>query len=507
MIRWNNSVVHAFVASAIIACPLMAQKQDMAAAAANKCSIATDKPDEVKTAMTDLTIAQIGGRPEDQRKKLALAVTQLTNNPSKYKSNQAGRDYVLAQTLVRWSSQFPESTTVNKGAIGYMSEKDQSVDLLATADTLLSSIDKSNPDCTSETASVRSEAMRPLAIHASALLNTDSLTQADAVVKRLSMIDSKSSISLYFQGMLAQRHKDIAGAAQLYDQGLKALSPDAVADSNLKAALELGDAQMTLLSSQSLTGEQKKTGMLKAADLYKRFLADFPNSPNASSAQSGLAAALTSSGDSSSVGQLWNGMLADPSKYTDAQLFDAGTQAFTANQLPVASKLMDAAQAVNPWLRPGLYNAANVYWKAGQWDKMLTTAKRLTSIDPDNPDEYQLLALAYQGKAKGNKDPKIVRAYNDSLNVAFAASEKVPVKVAFETFNGGGTAARTLTGTVENLGAAAKNVTLKVDFLDAKGAVINSQTTTVSLAPKEKKPFSVTGAGASIAAYKYDPIS
>jgi hypothetical protein len=60
---------------------------------------------------------------------------------------------------------------------------------------------------------------------------------------------------------------------------------------------------------------------------------------------------------------------------------------------------------------------------------------------------------------------------------------------------------------VENLGTAAKNVTLKFDFLDAKGAVVNSQTTTVSVAPKEKKAFTVTGTGASIAAYKYDPIT
>ena len=507
MIRWNNSVVHALIASAIVACPVMAQKQDKAAAAANKCSIATDKPDEVKTAMTDLTVAQIGGRPEDQRKKLALAVTQLTNSPSKYKSNQSGRDYVLAQTLVRWAQQFPESTTVNKGAIGFMSDKDQSVDLLATSDTLLASVEKANPDCSADVASVRSEAMRPLAIHASALLNTDSLPQADAVVKRLTMIDPKSSISLYFQGMLAQRKKDPAGAAQLYDQGLKVLPPDAAADSNLKAALELGDAQMTLLASQSLTGEQKKTGMLKAAGLYKQFIADFPNSPNAASAQSGLAAALTSSGDSTSVGQLWDGMLATPSKYTDAQLYDAGTQAFTANQLQTASKLMDAAQTLNPWLRPGLYNAANVYWKASQWDKMLSTAKRLVAIDPDNPDEFQLLALAYQGLAKGTKDPKLVRAYNDSLNIAFAASEKVPVHVTFEAFNGGGTPTRTLIGSAENLGAAAKNVTLKFDFLNAKGAVVNSQSTTLSLAPKEKKSFTVTGTGATIMAYKYDPIT
>lgn len=506
MIRWNSSMVHALIASAIAACPLMAQKQDKAAPA-SKCSISTDKPDEVKTAMTNLTVAQIGGRPEDQRKKLGQAITALTNNPSKYKSNEAGHDYVMAQTLVRWSQQFPESTTVNKGAIGYMSDKDQKVDLIATADSLLDQVEKTSPDCASETEYVRSEAMRPLALRASALLNTDSLAEAGAVVKRLTVIDSKSAISLYFQGMLAQRQKDPAAAAQLYDQGLKALTPDAVADSNLKAALELGDAQMTLLSAQSLTGDQKKTGMLKAAEMYKKFLADFPNSTSASAAQSGLSAALTASGDSTSVSQLWDGMLANPSKYTDAQLYDAGTQAFTANQLPIASKLMDAAQTLNPWLRPGLYNAANVYWKSAEWDKMLATAKRLTTIDPNNPDEFQLLALAYQGLAKKSKDPKLVRAYNDSLNVAFAASEKVPVRVTFESFNGGGTPKRTLAGTVENLSPAAKNVTLKVDFLDAKGAVVNSQTTTVSVAPKEKKPFTVEGDGEAIAAYRYAPIS
>jgi tetratricopeptide (TPR) repeat protein len=506
MIRWNNSMVYAAIASAIVVCPLMAQKQDKAATA-SKCAISTDKPDEVKTAMTDLTVAQIGGRPEDQRKKLALAMTALTNNPSKYKSNQVGHDFVMAQTLVRWSQQFPESTTVNKGAIGYLGDKDKSVDLLATADSLFTTVEKANPDCTSETAYFRNEAMRPLAIHASALLNTDSLSQADAVVKRLVMIDGRSPLSLYFQGLLAQRQKNPAAAAAAYEKGLGSMTVDAAADSNLKAALELGAAQMTLLSSQSLSGEQKKAGMLKAADLYKRFMADFPNSPNASSAQSGLAAALTSSGDSSSVGKLWDEMLANPAKYTDGQLYDAGTQAFTANQLPVATKLMDAAQNANPWLRPGLYNAANVYWKSVQWSKMLSTAKRLTLIDPNNPDEYQLLALAYQGLSKGSKDPKVVRAYNDSLNVAFAASEKVSVRVNMEAFNGAGSSNRTLTGTVENLGAAPKNVTLKVDFLDAKGAVVTSQTATLSVAPKEKKPFSLTGAGEGIAAYKYDPIT
>ena len=453
MIRWNTFTVHACVASAIIAFPLLAQKQDKQAAAGT-CSIKTDKPDEVKSALNALTVAQLGGRPEDQQKRLKTAVASLTQNPSKYKDNQAGHDFVLGQALVRWAQQFPDSTTVNKGTLGYTEGKDQSIDLLATADTLFSSVEKSNPDCAAEVSSFRLEAMRPYAIRASTLLNTDSAAKAEAVVNRLKVIDNKSPLSLYFQGMVAQNKKDVTSAADYFSRGAAAMPAAAGADSNLKAALELGAAQMTRLSAQSMTGDQKKTGMLKAADLYRKYLADFPKSANAADAQAGLAASLSASGDAQSVGKLWDDMLATPANYTSAQLYDAGTQAFTANQYASAVKLMDAAQAKNGWLRPGLYNAANVYWKAGDFDRMLATAKKLTQIDPNNPDEYQLLALAYQGKSKATKDPKVVRAYNDSLNAAFAAGEKVKVKVTFNAF-AMGSAKPTLSGTLENLSECA----------------------------------------------------
>ena len=475
MIRWNTITVHACVASAIIAFPLLAQKQDKQAAA-NACSIKTDKPDEVKSALNALTVAQLGGRPEDQQKRLKTAVAALTQNPSKYKDNQAGHDYVLGQALVRWAQQFPDSTTVSKGTLGYTEGKDQSIDLLATADTLFSSVEKSNPDCAAEVSSFRLEAMRPFAIRASNLLNTDSAAQAEAVVNRLKVIDNKSPLSLYFQGMVAQNKKDVTSAADLFSRGAAAMPAAAGADSNLKAA-----------------------------DLYRKYLADFPKSANATDAQAGLAAALSASGDAQSVGKLWDDMLATPANYTSAQLYDAGTQAFTANQYASAVKLMDAAQAKNGWLRPGLYNAANVYWKAGDFDRMLATAKKLTQIDPNNPDEYQLLALAYQGKSKATKDPKLVRAYNDSLNAAFAASEKVKVKVTFDAF-AIGSAKPTLSGTLENLSDAPQKGTIKFTFLNESGAPVTTTTSDFTLAPKEKKPFSVTGEGAGIAAYKYDPL-
>ncbi|MGE5729402.1 MAG: tetratricopeptide repeat protein, partial [Gemmatimonas sp.] len=277
------------------------------------------------------------------------------------------------------------------------------------------------------------------------------------------------------------------------------------ADSNLKAALELGAAQMTRFSAQSMTSDQKKAGMLKAADLYRKFLADFPKSPNAPDAQQGLSAALSSSGDSASVGKLWDQMIATPANYTAAQLYDAGTQAFTANQFAPAVKLMDAAQTKNAWLRPGLYNATNVYWKAGDYDRMLATAKKLVQIDPNNPDEHQLLALAYQGKSKATKDPKVVKAYNDSLNTELAAGEKVKTKVTFDAF-AMGAAKPTLSGTLENLSDAPQKGTLKVQFLNETGSPVSTQSSDFTLAPKEKKPFSVTGDGAGIVAYRYDPI-
>ncbi len=505
MSRWNTYMLHALAASAIAASPLLAQKQDKAAEKGATCSINVNKPDELKSAMTAMTVAQLGGRPEDQQKKLKLAVTSLTSNPGKFKDNQAGHDYILGQALLRWEMQFPDSPTVNKGNIGYIVGKDQRVDLFAAADTLLTGVEKSNPDCASEIQSYRMEAIRPLAIHLSSLINTDSVAMQEQVLKRITAIDSKSALSLYFQGMVAQRKKDPATAADFFTRGAALMPAEIGADSNLKAALELGAAQMTRLTAQTMTGDQKKAGMLKAADLYKKFLADFPKSASAPDAQAGLAASLSASGDVASVSSLWDQMLANPAGYTDAQLYDAGTQAFTMNQPAAATKLMDAAQKANPWLRPGLYNAANVYWKAGDFDRMLATSKKLTTIDPNNPDEYQLLALAYQGKSKATKDPKVVKAYNDSLNVAFAASEKVKAKVTFESF-APGSPKPTLKGSIENISNTPQKGTLKLQFVNLSGAPVTTQNVDFSLAPKEKMPFSLTGDGAGIVAYRYDPI-
>jgi hypothetical protein len=64
-----------------------------------------------------------------------------------------------------------------------------------------------------------------------------------------------------------------------------------------------------------------------------------------------------------------------------------------------------------------------------------------------------------------------------------------------------------LGGTITNSTDQAQTYTMKVDFLDASGKVVSSQTTTVGpVAPGQSGRFSVTGAGAGIAAFRYAPL-
>ena len=71
-----------------------------------------------------------------------------------------------------------------------------------------------------------------------------------------------------------------------------------------------------------------------------------------------------------------------------------------------------------------------------------------------------------------------------------------------------------LKGVVEGLGGSIANTTdqtqtytVKVDFLDASGKTITSQTTTVGpVAAGQSGRFTVTGAGPGIAAFRYAPL-
>ncbi|HEX6806504.1 MAG TPA: hypothetical protein VF118_00875 [Gemmatimonadaceae bacterium] len=507
MNAWRNVVGCVLVWSAFAAPGAAAQKNGKQGEA-GKCGIDFGSNDQVKSAYNQLTVLGLSsGKPDDARKKIKSAISALTSK-SDFGKDQMARDVVLGQALVAWFDT-PGSPAVASGAdLGYPSSAGQ-VDVLAAADSAFTPAETAHPDCADQIDGYRQQPWARLVNQIGPLINGNKDDSAQVILNHAITIYKKSPYNYYFQGQLAQRKKDWPTAATAYAKASELSTPDLVAkDTSVKAVKEFSEfsaAFAQLQAGQALSGTQQQDAMKKAADLYRTYLKDYPQGENAQPAQAGLTVALKASGDTASLGQMWKDMIANPTKYTDAQLFDAGTQAFTQQQYPTAVQLMEDGQKSNPYLRAGLFNLANAYWKNNQFDKMQPVADTLTKIDPDNPDNYQLLAIAYQGMQKTASDPKQKKALSDSVNTYVTAGDKLPVHVQFTEFTHDGDKF-TLKGSMQNASTKPVTAALNVKFLDKTGQVVTSQSTSVQLAPNETKPFAVSPVGASIVAYRYDAI-
>ena len=55
---------------------------------------------------------------------------------------------------------------------------------------------------------------------------------------------------------------------------------------------------------------------------------------------------------------------------------------------------------VNPYHRDVLYNLSRLYLLDSAYSKGLPLARQLVTVDPSNPDNYQLIAIAYASMKK-----------------------------------------------------------------------------------------------------------
>ena len=211
-------------------------------------------------------------------------------------------------------------------------------------------------------------------------------------------------------------------------------------------------------------------------------------------------------GDSTQIAKIYADMIADPSKYGEGSLLQAGVVASMFKRPDDAAKLFDAVLKKNPYSRDALNNIAASMLQAGETDKAVPYIDKLIVLDPSNPDNYMLYAFAYAGKLKKKVDAKTQKTYNDSLVYWNSKSEKLPVKVTVNEFsrNSDGT---TIGGEIENRSTAAKTYTFTVEFLGSNGEVLATETASVGpVAPKGKKEFKVKNAKTGVAGYRYKPL-
>ena len=194
-----------------------------------------------------------------------------------------------------------------------------------------------------------------------------------------------------------------------------------------------------------------------------------------------------------------------------------------------------------------LYNLSRLYLLDSAYEKGIPVARQLVAVDPSNPDNYQLLAIAYASIQKGYQTKqkmydstakalgkrantsksatavkaavdsaarinKFITLYGDSAKVAVDSALKyntmmtsLPGRVTFNEFTPTDTKT-TIGGTIANPTDAPKSFDMKIEFLDKAGTVVNTQSVSVDRSRRASRRRSrPNGTGAGIIAFRYAP--
>jgi len=517
----------------------------MTARAQKQCEIDENTPNQVARAVLQLQLAQTASKPEDAAPKLREAVKLLGDVPAN--RNPVGVNFELGRALVMWLSQPNIGVVTKRSTLGFTSEPEGTVDVIARIDSSFSVVEKSNPECATLTAQYRQQkAWVDLINSAIELGNAEKTDSAVAVAKRSLQLYRGAPYAYMVLGQAAAKQNQTKEAIGYYRQAIDLAKDTTLADTRRQLLLNLG--QIAENAAEAATGAEKAEYAKAAKGAYDELAKD-PGTKYADYARSGQARTALQGGDTASFRASYQEMLSNPGAFSYNSLMQGAVNAARADQNGDAVKLFEAAHKVNPYHRDVLYNLARLYMLNNDYAKGTPLVKQLVAVDPSNPDNFQLYAIAwaaqqkeyitkqrkydstakvYGQKANSAKAATVQKAYIDSaakmtpIIRAYADSaakvvdsavkytdltNKIPARVTFSEFTPS-EAKTTIAGTVYNNGDADKSFTLKIEFLDKSGAVVS--TADVPVGPVKAKgsaSFTATGNGAGIVAFRYAPLT
>ena len=473
------------------------------AAAQGACSIDEGRPAELARATLALTMAG----NEKASKQLREAVKAVGEQGAKI-DNTAGRNLVLGKLMLAWYSQPGITPAVTRGDIGYTSNKTAPIDLLAAADSALRLVEQSNPECAAEIAEIRrGDAWRGALQAAITAHGAGQLDSAEILTKRSMIIDRGTPYPYQLLADIAQQRRDTNTAITHWRQVLVSSGTDTIYNEpRRQAQYNLGS--LIAGRAEAATGAEQVKLAKESAEFLRAYMSSASPDPDDANARNRLANVLSLAGDTASIPTVYADLLANPAKYNDMHLVQAGVIAVKANKSADAAKLFAAALERNPYDRDALTNLAASYYGAGEFTKMPPIIQRLVALDPNNPDALTLYVYAYSGLAKAEKSGTAKRkALTDSLVAYNDRVEKMPVVFRVTQFARGSSRA-VLNGEIENRGTAPKSFNLTLEFLDKEGNVVATQEVPVEgVAPQASKPFTVTVPQGGIVAFRYKPLA
>ena len=502
------------------------------------CEVNESRPAQIGRATLAVQVASSTTNADAAAKQLTSAVRALTENGEKM-DNQPGRNFVLGKALVLWSTQPNVDLVTTRGRLGYTTNPTGTIDLAAAIDTAFKVVETSNPECIAETSRWRGQkGWINLVNKAIEKLNADEADSAELVARRAIMLNPYAPYGYVVLANVMQKRNKSSEAFSLYKKSIEIAGRDTSFDDIRRQSLVYMANLATDSAEMAADAAAKRPYVETARSAYEALLKDKEAGDLAANARSGLCRIAIATGDTGSLRSTYNEPLAAPSTFSYPELMNAGVCLARAEMVPEATKLFQAAYEKNPYHRDALSNLSIMYLRQDQQDKALPLAQRLVMVEPNNPDNIQLLVLSYAGIAKRARDTrmaaqrstttktktatatkaagprlsaaaadslfKLEQAFTDSAVKSNDRKEKLAYKVSLSDFSTNDDKS-TVSGNVINQGTESKPVTIKVEFLDKDGKVVQTKDVTVGpIAAGSSARFTTTvNPGKGIAAFRY----
>lgn len=470
----------------------------------DKCDVQDDNSSDLMGAHLFLGRATDPKNTNQAQKDSLLRQGVASLTASKFnEQKELGRDFLLGEALSLEAANPNINPVGPRGSYGFKTDSASTIDIIAKADTLMNIIASKKKECQDLADRVRQQAYVPLTNAALSDLNSKNYAQADTLARRALEIYTKSPYAYSALGSVDITKQDYPGAKENFQKVISLSGTD----TTYRKLKDIAMYNLAVVSSTIADDSAKSPNHKMLADsavvAWKAYQQADPSNPNA---QAGLTHALQASGDTAQANALYSDMINNPSKYTDQQLFQSAIAAAQAKDENAAVKLFSLGLKTNPYFSTALYYVANSEFNNGQVDSLMPTIRRLVSIDPNNPDAYRILAGAYQLRARDATDPKLKRAYQDSIVVALKKYQQPKVGVTVTNFADDGQHV-SVSGRIQNFTDSSHTYTPQFSFIDPQGNVVGTKgSSPVTVGPKQTGTFQLSTDARGAVAYKYAPL-
>ncbi len=474
-----------------------------AAQAAPECPVDLYQPSQL--AQASVFIQRAAGAPEGEAGAKALRdAANFLRDERRFATNPVGLAFAKAQIFVLWMHQETPPTEMTQQELNIGRDRVAKIALIPAADSLLTIVETAHPGCATEIDRWRQS--RPWSTRIQAayrLIGENKVDSAEAMAKEAYVLDRRSPFIYNAFAQIAKARQNYDEMFRQLDRAIELASKDTAL---VETSMQLRTQYASTMQERAMqeTDVAKRNEMLgRAARLYLAVGAANPASTDGPAYYSAALDIAMLTQDQTLIGEIINPLIEDPTPYPDLTLLLGAETMRMVNKQEQAMALYRGALSKNPNIRDANFFLTYMLLEAKKPTETTELLDRLMQLDPGNPDNIMMRAMAVRAVAEAERDTRKRADLIRQVNALTAQESSMPQRVQVTRFERRAEGA-VWSGSVENRSNAAKTYTIEVQFLDIEGNTVDTKTVTTGSAPANQSVnFEVTATGAGIAAWKY----